>query len=232
MDFWSEPTESPRRTRPGIYDAYIYGPPGRRVQIILLDTRTFKSPAQPDSRSDAQKKDLNIIGRYAPNPEPKSTLLGKSQWDWLSTQLQQPAEIRFIVSSTQFAADEKGMDEWGNYPFEKQKMLALLRSTRANGVIFLSGNVHFSEVSEELDFPYSLVDFTSSGMTPANINPRYAAAKNAKRIAGPYVDVNFGLVSIQWAADGDAEITLSAHGADGREVFRHVANTNAMTFTN
>ena len=232
LNFWNEPAGSTRRTRPGIYDAYVYGPPGRRVQIILLDTRTFKSPAKPDSRSEEQKAALNIIGRYAPNHDPSVTLLGAAQWDWLSSQLKRPAEIRLIVSSTQFTADEKGMDEWGNYPLEKQKMLTLLQSTRANGVLFLSGNVHFSEISEQPDFPYPLYDFTSSGMTPANINPRYAAAKNSKRIAGPYVDVNFGLVSTLWAADGGAEIILSAHGADGHEVFKHVANTNAMTFTN
>ena len=232
LDFWNEPAGSPRRTRPGILMPIFMEPPGRRVQIILLDTRTFKSPAKPDSRREEQKAALNIIGRYAPNYDPSATLLGEAQWDWLSSQLKRPAEIRLIVSSTQFAADEKGMDEWGNYPLEKQRMLSLLKEVRANGVIFLSGNVHFTEISQEPGFPYPLIDFTSSGMTPANINPRYAAAKNSKRIAGPYVDVNFGLVSIQWSADGTAKIILSAHGADGREVFKHVANTNAMTFTN
>src|SRR5690348_6178779 len=41
LDFWSPrgaiPMDSARRTRPGNYDAAIVGPPGREVQIIMLD---------------------------------------------------------------------------------------------------------------------------------------------------------------------------------------------------
>jgi alkaline phosphatase D len=44
LDFYGEPADSPRRTRPGIYSAQRFGPPGRVVQIILLDTRFFRSP--------------------------------------------------------------------------------------------------------------------------------------------------------------------------------------------
>jgi alkaline phosphatase D len=39
LDFYGEPTDSPRRRRPGVYAAYRFGPPGRTIQVILLDTR-------------------------------------------------------------------------------------------------------------------------------------------------------------------------------------------------
>ena len=35
LDFFGEPEDSERRTTPGIYDARVFGPPGKRVQIIL-----------------------------------------------------------------------------------------------------------------------------------------------------------------------------------------------------
>ncbi|MDA0348331.1 MAG: hypothetical protein O3C43_17955 [Verrucomicrobia bacterium] len=47
LDFFNEPVESARRQREGIYDAKVFGPKGKRVQIILLDTRYFRGPLKP-----------------------------------------------------------------------------------------------------------------------------------------------------------------------------------------
>ena len=44
MRFWKVPSQSPIRARPGVYDAKIFGPEGQRVQVIMLDTRYFRSP--------------------------------------------------------------------------------------------------------------------------------------------------------------------------------------------
>lgn len=68
LDFWDEPPNSERRKRAGIYTSYLYGPAGRRVQIIVLDTRSFKSDAKKDVRSAATKASLSILGRYRPIP--------------------------------------------------------------------------------------------------------------------------------------------------------------------
>jgi alkaline phosphatase D len=43
LDFLDEPADSARRKRPGVYDAKAFGEAGRHVQIILLDTKTFRS---------------------------------------------------------------------------------------------------------------------------------------------------------------------------------------------
>jgi alkaline phosphatase D len=39
-----EPADSPKRKQEGVYSSHIYGPKGKRVQVILLDTRYFRSP--------------------------------------------------------------------------------------------------------------------------------------------------------------------------------------------
>ncbi|MBC7821963.1 MAG: alkaline phosphatase family protein, partial [Planctomycetaceae bacterium] len=44
QDFFGIPKDSPRRQREGVYHAEIFGPPGRRVQILLLDARYFRGP--------------------------------------------------------------------------------------------------------------------------------------------------------------------------------------------
>ena len=217
LDFFDEPAGSARRLREGVYDAKIFGPEGRRVQVVLLDTRYFKGPTILDKRPADEKRALNIVGKYEPNPDPEATLLGESQWAWLAEQLKQPAELRLIASGTQMIADEKGMDEWGNYPHERQRLLDLLLSTDANGVILLSGNVHFGEVSglEILDYP--LLEITSSGLT--HVNAQYPIMKNSYRVAGPIVSQNFGMVEVAWDAADGPEVTLSLNTIAGAKPF-------------
>jgi len=219
LDFFDEPAGSARRLREGVYDAKIFGTEGRRVQIILLDTRYFKGPTIRDERSKEEKQSLNVVGKYAPNHDPDVTLLGKAQWVWLAEQLKQPAELRLIASSTQIIADEKGMDEWGNYPLERQRLIDLLRDTKVNGVILLSGNVHFGEVSglEALDYP--LLEVTSSGLT--HINQRYAQMTNSYRVGGPVVENNFGMVGVDWNAETGPQVTISLSTEDGSRPFAY-----------
>ncbi len=216
LDFFGEPIGSERRRRPGLYDAKIYGPDGQRVQIVLLDTRSFKSPPALAKRPGGVRGSL---GKYAPNEDPAATLLGDAQWGWLEEQLRRPAEIRLIASSGQVVADEKGMDEWGNYPLERRRLFDLVGETDASGVILLSGNVHFSELSVTDEGPYRLVDFTSSGLT--HVNAQYPKALNRYRVAGPFVETNFGLAVIDWDTDRGPVVILSAIDAQGRAAFEY-----------
>jgi alkaline phosphatase D len=214
LDFFAEPSSSARRQRLGIYDAMVFGPEGRRVQIILLDTRSFKSPPVLAQRAEGEGGSL---GKYAQNRNPEATLLGREQWGWLEQQLTTPAELRLIASSGQIIADQKGMDEWGNYPLERQRLFDLVASAGAERVLFLSGNVHFSEISVADQGPFPLVDFTSSGLT--HINEVYPTAANRYRVAGPLVAESYGLVEIDWSRANSPDISLSAIDVDGNRAF-------------
>ena len=222
LDFFDEPDHSVRRSTPGIYDARIIGPEGKRVQIILLDTRYFKGPFIKDPRSKEEKAAAGNVGsmaNYIPNTDPEVTLLGETQWDWLEQQLKQPAEIRLVVSSTQVVSDQKAMDEWGNYPLERKRLFDLLGQSTTGKTIILSGNVHFTEISKIRIGDGKLIDFTSSGLTHSN--PGYAAADNPYRVAGPYDDLNFGLLEIDWDAQPAPAIQLKAMDKDGVPVFQY-----------
>jgi alkaline phosphatase D len=215
LDFFGYPAEARVRDHSGIYHAKVFGPAGRRVQIIMLDTRYNKGPYVLAERPEGAGGSL---GKFAPQTDTTVTLLGEEQWTWLEQQLREPAEVRFVVSSTQIVADQKGMDEWGNYPHERRRLFDLIESTDANGVVLLSGNVHYTEVSQTDEGPYLLTDFTASGLT--HVNQGYADAANRYRVAGPYVDRNVGLVEIDW--EEGPTMTLRAIGSDGQTHLDHV----------
>jgi alkaline phosphatase D len=109
--FWQLPAEDPRWQRDGVYHAQVFGPPGRRVQVILLDTRFFRSALKPTDQRGAPGKE-----RYVPDPDPTKTMLGAAQWAWLAEQLTVPAELRLLVSSIQVVADGHGWERWGISP--------------------------------------------------------------------------------------------------------------------
>jgi len=222
LDFFEEPDDSVRRKTPGIYDAKIFGPEGKRVQVILLDTRYFKGRAVKDKRSKAEKLAAGLsgsLGKYVPNPDPDATLLGEVQWLWLEQQLRKPAEVRLLVSSTQVIANEKGMDEWGNYPLERQRLFDLIAGIDTEAVLILSGNVHFAEISKLQIQNVELLDFTSSGLT--HTNKAYAKSANSYRVAGAYDEINFGVVEIDWDAVPSPIIKLVAMNAAGEPVFEY-----------
>ncbi|MES2708248.1 MAG: alkaline phosphatase D family protein [Verrucomicrobiota bacterium] len=224
LDFYKVPENSPRRKRQGVYESWRFGPEGQRVQIILLDQRYFRSRPIRDTRPAEEKKKLNLVGWYVPNTDPKATILGDGQWAWLEEQLKLPADLRLIGASYQVIASEKGMESWGYFPLERQRLYDLIGKTGANGVVFLSGDVHFSEISETKDGPYPLLDFTSSGLT--NSSPVWAAAVNSFRVSPiAYVEPTFGQLLIDWKAS-PATLTMEARGLKGNVAF---SKTVALT---
>ena len=139
LDFWNVPSDSPRRDRAGVYDAKVFGPDGKRLQIILLDTRYF--------RSTLKKGERRTGGPYYPDQTADKTMLGDAQWSWFEEQLREPAEFRLVVSSIQFVPPDAGQECWANLPLERERMLQLIRSARPNGLVFISGDRHWSEIS-------------------------------------------------------------------------------------
>ncbi len=191
LKFWNVPATDVRRTREGIYDSHIIGPPGMRVQVILLDLRWFRSPLKATDKHGALGKE-----RYLPDPDPAKTMLGPIQWAWLAGELRRPAELRLIVSSTQVLAEGHGWERWGNMPLERQKLIDTIRDSGAKGVVLLSGDRHVGALYRETPpgMP-PLYEVTSSGL-----NMVYWAANEAgpNRVGVLCAAANFGVVDIDW----------------------------------
>jgi alkaline phosphatase D len=208
LDFMDEPTDSPRRKRDGIYDARVFGPAGQRVQIILLDTRYFRSVL-----ATGENNAVPSGGRYIPHPDPNVTMLGEVQWKWLEEQLREPAELRIIASSIQFVSEFSGAEAWANMPREKERMLALLKKSRANGALFISGDRHWAELSRlDRDGDHPLYDLTSSALTEKH--KRGTPTPNRFRDGPTFHDTNVGLITINWRAT-KPEILLQLFDENG-----------------
>lgn len=244
LDFYGEPADSPRRARPGVYASYRFGPPGRVVQLILLDTRFFRSPLRTGNFPRADWID-GRPGNYVPDEDPAATLLGEEQWRWLEGCLRQPADLRLVVSSIQVVADDHRFEKWGNFPCERRRLFHLIRETGATGVVFLSGDRHTGELSEldpsrepaggRISVGYPLLDLTSSALTKSAPTSQAALAKrgpeaspvffgqelNRHRLGSRLPYNHFGVVEIDWEAADGPTVSLSLRLDTGREVLRH-----------
>lgn len=223
LDFFEVPEDAPPRQRPGIYDAQTFGPPGRRVQVILLDTRYFRSPLErwPEGARETP-------GPYRPVTDPDATLLGEAQWTWLKKQLEKPADVRLLVSSIQVLSDEHGWETWGNFPRERERLFQLIRDTGASGLLLLSGDRHLAELThmppDEAGLSYPLYDLTSSSLnrpSGGNDNP------NSRRIGRQYRPINFGLVAVNWDRD-DPVVDLTVRDEDGQPVLQHAVSLSEL----
>src|SRR5262249_154515 len=209
LDFWGAGPNDPRRHQKGVDSSAILGPPGKRVESRLGDTRYHRSPLKKGPFDPMLR-----IMPYVPNTDPDATILGAEQWKWLEGELKKPAEVRLLASSIQVIADEHPFEKWANFPKEREKLDALLRDTKASGVVILSGDRHLAEISlDPKSVGYPLYDITSSGLNQGAKAWR-APEKNSHRVASmPYGD-NFGMVLIDWSGD-DPRLTLQVRDEDG-----------------
>ncbi|MFT6210447.1 MAG: alkaline phosphatase D [Bacteroidia bacterium] len=219
LDFWSEQQTSERWNHAGIYHSETFGPEGKRVQFIMLDTRTFRDPLLkadgPEWKHD-----------YKPNYDSSATFLGLDQWAWLETVLQEPAELRVVMSSNQFGITYNGYEAWANVPAERQRMINLIGTTRANGVIFISGDVHWAEISkQEVENGYPLYDITSSGIT----QEWNSTEPNDNRIGEPFRSNNAGMIEVDWEQE-DPLLRFNIIDVYGTEVRKHEVRLSELQF--
>lgn len=192
LDFLEVSKEDPRRNQQGVYHSKTYQVKDAKIKVIVLDTRYFRSDLT---------KDLSGEKRYIPNVNSEATMLGDAQWNWLEQELLEPSiDYNVIISSIQFLSSEHGFESWGNMPLEVQKLIKLLKATKASNVMIVSGDRHISEFSKlnEEDLAYPLVDFTSSGLTHSYTS--FESETNPYRVGEVVSDRSFGLLGFDLKA--------------------------------
>jgi alkaline phosphatase D len=202
LDFLDEPADSPRRRRAGVYESYTYGPPGRQVKVILLDTRYHRD------RYHRTEYPLN----------PTGDVLGEEQWGWLERELRSStAQVHLIGSSIQVVPEEHGFEKWANFPTARERLFRLIGQTRAPGVVFISGDRHIAEISRVAGTAagYPVYDITSSGLTHTWRSD--TPEPNRHRIGEKLVALNFGVLDIDWNA---RPVTLRFSIIDDRDQVR------------
>ena len=226
LDVFKVPDSSARRKHEGIYDVAYLNEGDKRVQIILLDVRTFRNRlVYFDANKDTLPRGFFYQPDYKVQENTDSTLLGEKQRQWLSEVLKEPADLRLICSGSQFGITYNGYEAWANFPHEQARMLALIKNTNANGVMFLTGDVHYAEISK-LSSPglYPIYDVTSSGIT----STWSFATANANRIEGPVMHNHFGLLKIKWLPD--PEISMQVIDVTNNQRIEHTIKRSEIVF--
>jgi alkaline phosphatase D len=180
---------------PGTYYARTFGPEGKRTQVIVLDTRFFRSDLTPTDEWNKKGKE-----RYIPSADPEQDMLGNDQWTWLENRLQDPADVRLIVSSIQvMTTDGHGFEAWATLPKERARLFHLVRETQAKGVVFVSGDRHSAFLYKDATaLPYPAYELTASSM---NLSFAETTTEMDKaQIGEGYPPENFGAIGIDWAA--------------------------------
>jgi alkaline phosphatase D len=136
LDFLEVEKGAPVRKRDGVYQAFTFGPIGKQVKFLLLDSRYNQT---------------------------SSDFLGKNQWSWLANELKtSKAQVHFIMTGIPFLPrDIPGSEEWANNPLQQEKLLKLIKVHKVPGVVFLSGDKHFAAITERL----GQLEVMSSGLT-------------------------------------------------------------------
>ncbi len=184
LDFMREPADSPRREQEGIYVSYRFG----RIKFILLDNRYF----------------LDL--------DPNAAVLGEEQWKWLEDELRgSDAEVTFIQSGLSILSPVIPFSDgtWANYPKERNRLLDLVERMQTKGVVFLTGDMHFSSIFRRRGH----LEFMSSGMThTAN---RATWWYLGQRFETSFFGLSYGEVDVNWDQEKPI-LTMSIRDRHGR----------------
>ncbi|MDJ0642818.1 MAG: alkaline phosphatase D family protein [Erythrobacter sp.] len=209
--FWTSSDEV--RSRPGIYESRIFGDEGRRTQVIILDTRYFRS----DLDRMPYQKERPPLGSYVPSEDPSKTLLGEAQWQWLEKELAKPADLRIIASSIQVLTDAHNYESWENLPRERARLYRLLAGREDSGLVLLSGDRHAGGIYT--DTPAAAAGEKLWELTSSSLNYSFSSTErntarepDPKRLTDFISEENFGLVEVDWDAK---TFTMSMRGSQG-----------------
>ena len=173
-DAWNIDQNDPRRSREGIYFSELKYIEGKKILIVGLDTRYFRSNLIKTGNSYKPQKNLN------------ATILGPIQWQWLEKELAREHDILILASSIQVLATEHRFEKWSNIPHERDKLLALLNKLSSK-VLIISGDRHRSGFYK-LD---NIYEFTSSSLNKG-IFPSYETDTLLQ--GKTYTQNNYGIV--------------------------------------
>ena len=171
---WNIDQNDPRRSREGIYFSEFKDIAGKKILIVGLDTRYFRSNL------------IKIGNSYKPHKNSNTTILGPIQWQWLEKELSREHDILILASSIQVLATEHRFEKWSNIPHERDKLLALLNKLSSK-VLIISGDRHRSGFYK-LD---NIYEFTSSSLNKG-IFPSYES--DSLLLGKTYTQNNYGIV--------------------------------------
>ena len=170
------------------------------VQVFLMDDRWYRTP---NARTDIPRR-----------------ILGEQQLQWLIDALaSSKATFKVVAIGGQVLSDNMKREGFAWSPEERDTLIAAVTRLKISGVMFISGDVHFAELSK-LDRPstYPIYELTSSPLS-SGVNSSEIYRTNSRHVEGTkYIGHNFGLITAQ-GNRGDRSLTLRIVDAQGTDVW-------------
>ena len=150
------------------------------VDLYLMDNRSFRIPP----------------GTEGITPQ----MLGKEQINWLIQDLKSSkASFKLVVVGSQVLSSVADFENYANYKEEREYLLQLLSTNNIKNVVFLTGDRHFTELSEVKLNNIRIIDLTASPLT----SKPYSNSKevNSNRVEGTFVgEQNFAQITFTGSA--------------------------------
>lgn len=197
--FWANPGYGHGKTA-GVFTRYQLGD----VEFFLLDDRYHRAP----NSLEAEDKPF----------------LGKAQLQWLQDALlNSRAPFKFIVCGNQVTNTFAGYEVYARYTSEYDQFMSFLQREKIEGVIFLSGDRHFTELLKtDRREAYPIYEFTSSPLTSGTYSSLDESDEytNPLRVGGTlvYQERNFGILNITGPRK-NRRLTMETYTADGTKAW-------------
>lgn len=192
--FWANPSSGTPEFG-GITTSFQWGD----AEFFLIDDRWHRSP-------ENRVSDREMLG---------------PQFDWLIDALASSrATFKFVVSGSQVLNPEARWEAYSTFPEERGQLLAALEENDIRGVLFLTGDVHYSVLSRlDRRGTYPLYDLTVSPFTAGPTITDEASNGNYMLVPGTlYTDHNFATLDFS-GPRRDRVLTITVRATDGREVW-------------
>ncbi len=207
--YWANPSYG-LPDAPGVFGRARWGD----VDVFLLDDRWYRSA----NRS---------------NDEPGKTMFGAQQLAWLRNALvYSRATLKLVVNGSQVWNRANRFEGLNHFAHEQKALADWLIAQRVEGVMFASGDRHFTELLRiERPDAYPLFEFTSSPLTSrAWENPEAAERSNPDVVPGTLIGKRqFGLIRVTGPAKA-RRIALESYDQSGTLLWRHELRAQDLRF--
>ncbi|WP_337872317.1 alkaline phosphatase D family protein [Ignavibacterium sp.] len=181
------------------------------VDFFLMDNRYFRAPN-------------NLADENKP-------YLGDEQIQWLIDNLvTSRAPFKFVAVANQVLNPVmgRGIETYEMYKLEKEKLLSLIEKNKIEGVIFLSGDRHHSEISKlEREKSYPLYDITVSSLT-AGVSPG-KDENNPYRISKSIDQHNFAKITVSGPRK-NRTLECNFYDVNGNVIYSFQLNENDLKY--
>ncbi|MGH7493743.1 MAG: alkaline phosphatase D family protein [bacterium] len=198
-EYWLNPAAGIEEA-PGVFFSFTWAD----VDFFMLDDRYHRSP-----------------DRYPDLPD--KVMFGKEQMRWLKEALvSSRAPFKIIAGGNQMLNPQIGDESFSAYKNEYAELLNWIKSNEVWGVLFLSGDVHRTELIrvEDPGF-YPLYDYTNSPLTSGTHSPDRIQANPAvvpgTQVAGKR---NFGMLRFDGPRT-DRKLVMECYDNQGKLLWKH-----------